>query len=260
MAPVGQIEFTGDYHSWEAAQSASTGYDDPEILARTRAAMVKVRDGEAAFERDSVVFHTMEYRFPLLSGLLRAAAARGGRLSVVDFGGALGSSYFQCRPFVSVLEDLRWSVVEQPAHVACGRREFSSEQLRFYGSLDECLQSESRHLLLLSALLQYLPTPYDTLRELLAREFDHVIIDRAPFLRRDRDRLTVQTVPESIYPARYSAWFFSESSFRATCSDAGYRIVADFPGSDTVAPRDDPAYFKGFILDKAAAAGGRVHG
>ena len=108
----------------------STGYADGRYLARTRAAILKVKRGEAAFERDSVTFQVMEHRFPLLAGLLRAASATGGRLSVVDFGGALGSTYFQCGQFLSVVKELpRWSVVEQPSHVACGQADLSDEQL-----------------------------------------------------------------------------------------------------------------------------------
>src|SRR5258707_11909545 len=64
--------FTGDFGSWEEAEEASTKYGAPEILAKTRAAMLKVRNGEAVFERDSVVFDRPEYSFPLLAGLLRA--------------------------------------------------------------------------------------------------------------------------------------------------------------------------------------------
>ena len=68
------VRFSGNYKSWEEAERDSTGYAGPEILRKTRAALLKVKAGEAAFERDSVVFKLMEYEFPLLAGLSRAAA------------------------------------------------------------------------------------------------------------------------------------------------------------------------------------------
>src|SRR5690348_15098988 len=80
------IRCTGDYASWEEAERSSTGYAAQQILAKTRAAALKVKNGEAAFERDSVTFAVMEYCFPLLAGLLRAANANEGCLNVLDFG------------------------------------------------------------------------------------------------------------------------------------------------------------------------------
>src|SRR5438105_368398 len=64
-----QIIFTGDYKSWEEAGKDSTSYDAPEILRKTRASLLKVKTGEAAFERDSITFDVMQHNFSLLSGL-----------------------------------------------------------------------------------------------------------------------------------------------------------------------------------------------
>ena len=105
------VRFTGHFASWEEADRASTGYANPIVLERTRSALLKVKNHEAAFERDSVLFDRIEYPFPLLAGLLRAAAEKGASLSVLDFGGSLGTTYFQCRSFLSSLRSLRWSIV-----------------------------------------------------------------------------------------------------------------------------------------------------
>jgi putative methyltransferase (TIGR04325 family) len=107
--------------------------------------------------------------------------------------------------------------------------------------------------LLLSGVLQYLPEPYEVLRRLLQHGLRHAIMDRTPFLEADRDRLTVQQVPEEIYRASYPAWFFSETKFRTTVTAAGYRVVAEFPGSDVASPAGEPGYFKGFMLDRNPA-------
>jgi len=58
--------------------SASTGYDNDMILEKTRLALLKVKNGEAAYERDSVVFEDIQYAWPLLAGLLWVAAALAG--------------------------------------------------------------------------------------------------------------------------------------------------------------------------------------
>ena len=249
------IVFEGNYPSWEDARHAATGYDAEIILNRTRDALLKVKRGEAVFERDSVVFDRPDFSYPLLAALLRAALRADGQLRVLDFGGSLGSSYFQCRPFLCpAVRELRWIVVEQPAHVACGRRDFASEELSFHEHAAEAIATHRPNTLLVSAVFQYVAEPYALLDALLRHRLPHVVLDRLAFLRSGRDRLTVQHVPPSIYAASYPAWFFSEARFTAALAAAGYRIVAEFPGADTVEPDDDPAYFKGFILEHQSQA------
>ena len=243
------LTFTGDYASWAEAQRDAIGYEADVILERTRAALLQVKRGEAVFERDSVLFARPQYPFPVVAGLLRTAVASNGCLRVLDFGGSLGTTYFQCRPLVAVAANVEWSVVEQPAHVACGRQYFADAELRFYADVAECFVERQPDTLLLSSVLQYLPAPYQTLRQLLAHGWRHVIIDRTSFLASERDRLTVQHVPESIYPASYPAWFLSERRLTELITDAGFTLVTDFAGTDHGAPADEPAYFKGFIYE-----------
>src|SRR5881394_1299402 len=47
------ITFEGPFTSWEEARIASGGYDDASILDKVRDATLKVKHGEAAYERDS---------------------------------------------------------------------------------------------------------------------------------------------------------------------------------------------------------------
>jgi len=244
-----QIQFSGNFKNWDSALKKSLGYDAAVILERTRSALLKVVRGEAAYERDSVLFDEVEHSFPVLAALLRTAVHNGGKLAVLDFGGALGSSYFQCRQFLSPVSELIWSVVEQPAHVECGQRDFQTEQLKFHGTVAGSLKETTPNALLVSSVLQYVPQPYTLLTELLANKIGHVIIDRTAFLKSDQDRLTVQSIPESIYQASYPAWFLSETKIKALFKVANYRILAEFPALDNLAPDDEPAYHKGFILE-----------
>lgn len=248
-APDSQaIRFTGSFDSWASASKEATGYDSALILDKTRDALLKVKRGEAAYERDSVLFDKIQHSFPVLAGLLRAASADDHRLCVLDFGGALGSSYFQCRSFLQVLRQIEWLVVEQPAHVTCGKEHFESEQLHFHPTVEACMASHQPNVLLLSSVLQYVPSPYTLLADLLRHRISHVIIDRTAFLQSDRERLTVQQVPSAIYTASYPAWFFSETRFHSAITSAGYELIADFPGSDDISPEGEKAYFKGFIF------------
>jgi len=216
--------WAGDYTSWSEAVAASTGYDDDLILERVHGAALEVQRGEAAWERDGVTFDAITISWPVLAGLLWIGAQSGGRLDVLDYGGALGTSYVQNRSFLSTL-NLSWSVVEQPHFVEAGRRDFEGESLRFYASIDECLKVREPHVLLLSSVLQYLERP-SAIMETAAR-FSYVIIDRTPLWPAERDQLTVQTVPPSIYAARYPCWLLSEPRLLAMLSQH-FEIVSSF--------------------------------
>ena len=152
------IRFVGDYRTWAEAEQASIGYSAPNILERTRCALLKVKNGQAPYARDSVVFDQVAYSIPVLAGLLRARSADGNRLSVLECGGSLGTTYFQCRDFLSPAGPFRWSVVEQPEHVKCGREEFADRRLQFYTSIDECFTHEQPDVSLLSGVIQCLQT------------------------------------------------------------------------------------------------------
>ena len=248
------IRYTGDFASWDEAEKVSTGYATAEILQKTRAALLKVKAGEAAFERDSVTFDTMEYEFPLLAGLLRVAMASRGRLSVLDFGGALGSSYFQCRNFLSVVDILEWSVIDQPAQVACGKTDFANHELKFYETTSACLRERQPNVLLLSGVLQYLPEPYTFLETILKESISHVIIERTPFNCRGRDRLTVQHVPAYIYKATYPAWFFSEERF-LNAFTGRYDLICQYKTNEPVHSERGKAVMKGFHFQSKSLPG-----
>lgn len=207
------MRFEGDFAAWEEANVLCTGYDSEVILAKVLAATLEVKRGEAAFERDSVRFDVIEYAWPLLAGLMWAAARSGGRLNVLDFGGALGSSYFQNRKFLQSLPDMHWNVVEQPHYVEAGRKHIQDERLRFYNTLEECLSENQPNVILLSSVLQYLESPDILIDKLNKISAMCLVVDRTPFSKYEEDKLVVQKVPGAIYAASYPMWIFSNSRF-----------------------------------------------
>jgi hypothetical protein len=83
------------------------------------------------------------------------------------------------------------------------------------------------NVLLVSSTLPYLESPHEMIRFWKTFHFKYIIIDRTYFIDGEKDRLTVQTVPEAIYPAAYPAWFFAESRFLRNFGPE-YELVADF--------------------------------
>jgi putative methyltransferase (TIGR04325 family) len=228
---VSGLCLSGDYHSWDAALADSTGYDAENILKKTTAALLKVKNGEAVYERDSVLFDEIQYAWPLLAGLMWAAVRCGGSLNVLDFGGSLGSTYFQNRAFFTGLRQVRWNIVEQPRQVDAGKRWFEDDRLRFYTRIEECLADAKPQVIVLSSALQYLEQPYQTLDKLLRSNCDYLIVDRTPFWDGPKDLLCVQHVPAEIYPASYPSWIFSARRFRS-CLNHNWKIIAEFDNLD----------------------------
>lgn len=226
-ASRGPIRFTGDYASWDAASAVSSGYDLPAILERVKQAALKVKSGEAAYERDSVLFDRIEYSWPLLAALMWVAAANGGVLRVLDFGGSLGTGYFQNRKFLRGL-DVSWHVVEQPAFVRAGKEHFEGGELRFHESLDDAVATAPPDVIVFGASLQYLPDPYAVLARLASVDHRALVIDRTPFSRLDEDRIVVQHVPPEIYPATYPMRVFSRERFLRFLRDHGWTVIEHF--------------------------------
>lgn len=225
------IEFKGEFTNWKEALNKATGYDDNSILEKCRAALLKVKNGEAVYERDSVLFDKIEFSWGLLAGLEKAAIENNNYLCVLDFGGSLGSSYFQNRSFLKSLSGVDWCIVEQPHFVDCGKKDFSGDQLHFFYTIEECLQQYKPTVLLLSSVLQYLDEPYKWLERLTQLKIKYIIIDRTAFTDQPPDLLTVQQVSKAIYEASYPIWVFYREHFISFFSQQ-YNLIGEFPTID----------------------------
>ncbi|MBW4487535.1 MAG: methyltransferase, TIGR04325 family [Trichocoleus desertorum ATA4-8-CV12] len=240
--------FSGNYKSWADARENSSGYDSDLILSKVKTSLLQVKEGRAAYERDSVVFNKLDYSFPLLAGLLSIAIENNNCLSVLDYGGSLGSSYYQNKRFLLKLKEFQWSIVEQKNFVSCGKELFEDEYLNFFNDIQSCAQSRNPNVILLSSVLQYLENPYGVLRELIDQNIEYIIVDRTPFIESNVDRLTVQRVSSRIYDSSYPAWFFSKPKF-LNFFNKEYEIIFEFNSTDKA---NIPSQFKGFTLRKMA--------
>lgn len=248
------IRFEGDFSSWEDAAAWCTGYDSEEILAKVLESTLKVKRGEAAYERDSVAFDEPEYVWPVLAGLMWAAASASGRLNVLDFGGALGSSYFQYEKLLRRVPEVRWNIVEQEHYVRAGQRHVETKQLRFYRSIEECLLECRPNLILMSGVLQYLRDPAQTIGAIAAVGAAYLLIDRTPFIDLEADRLLIQRVPRSIYPADYPMWVFSSRKFMEALA-CDWSVVASHPSPEgVVSAQNFEFHFCGYTFEAKSSA------
>ena len=219
--------FRGDYATWEEAARRCGSYAAGEILERVVTASRRVRDGEAAYERDGFAFDEPRQNEPLLRALFQVAGESGGELRVLDFGGALGSLYWQHRHALAGLRHLEWRVVEQEHYVAAGRREFATDALSFWPDLPAASAGPPANVAVLSGVLQCLPDPYSFVDQLVRLEPAFLFFDRLPLLEGGRDRLTIEHVPPDIGAETYPSWFLSEERFLSAVGRK-YQLVDRF--------------------------------
>ncbi len=202
--------WSGNYSSWKDALLNADGYDKLEILEKCKISALKVKNGEAKYERDSVLFESVQYSWPLLALIQKIIIVKSGKLNVLDFGGSFGSTYFQNKAYLNYNLNLKWCIVEQEHFVKEGKKYFQNEELLFFNSIEEASQMYKPDLIVLSSVLQYLEFPQDVIKKICSLNCKYIIIDRTPTTALQTDMIVVQSVPKEIYNASYPSWIFSE--------------------------------------------------
>jgi len=215
------------FKSYEEVKKISEGYDADVILRKCSCSLLKVKNGEAVYERDSVLFDKIQYSYPLLTSLIWIASKSGNKLDIIDFGGSLGSSYFQNYRMLSHLDSVKWNIVEQENFIVEGKKNFQDNNLKFYFTIKDCLKENKPNAILFSSVIQYIENPYMFLDNILAYNFEYIIFDLTGFVESQEDILTLQVVPETIYNANYPCRFFNEEKFKNIFLEK-YDLIIDF--------------------------------
>ncbi|MGF7077753.1 methyltransferase, TIGR04325 family [Mucilaginibacter sp. UYCu711] len=220
----------GDYKTYEDAKAQCAGYDEDHILQRIIDTTNKVKNGEAVYERDGIIYDEIKENFHLLSTLLLIAGKNNNKLTFIDFGGSLGTSYYQNISYLSHLTQLNWCIIEQPKFVDAGKKAFENEHVKFYNSLEDCLAVHPHpDLVLFSSSLQYMSDPYKVLKVIQSFKIPYILIDLIGYNDKKQDRITIQHVPPVFYgiEASYPCMFINRDKLEAQLSEV-YNRVFDF--------------------------------
>jgi len=246
------IMWEGPFAAWEEAAIKCTGYDTEEIIQKCKQSLLKVKNGEVVYERDSVLFDKLQYNWPLLSCLLTVCIQNKRKLSVLDFGGSFGTVYYQNKSWLNQIEELKWVIVEQAKFVEQGRLHFANDKLQFAYTLQEAQLDSNPSVILLSGVLQYLSNPTEWIHQIMDLDTEFIILDRTGFVDAERDIVMIQNVPSSIYEASYPVWFFNEKLL-LNLFFSKYSLVAEFDSFCDVSTHSNSGfnlYWKGFFLRK----------
>ena len=248
LKKAGRYGWSGDYKNWQEAKELTDTYDDSVILDKVKQALLKVRSGEAVYERDSVLFSEIHYSWPLLSALLWVMTLKKGNLKVADFGGSLGSSYFQNRKFLEAATALHWNIIEQEKFVECGRNFFQDNILHFYYNLQQLVNEQGLpDILIFSCVLPYIEKPYDLIEHVMEYKIPYVLIDNTYFNYEPRDRICIQLVPPDIYKASYPCWMLNYDGVKKTLCDM-YTLISEHQNDSFIFLDGRKIQYKGLLF------------
>lgn len=215
--------FEGNYATWSLAEEAGRGYDDPAILEKVYRTTLQVINGEAKYERDSVAFYETAYTYHLMM-LVGIMCSQRETVNIVDYGGALGSLYWQNKEILDeyIGKTIVWKVVEQPNYVQCGREKIQNDNITFWESIDEV---EKADIVIFSGVLQYLENYREIIQKTIALNPRYILLDRT--FTSEKSRIVVQHVCQEIYEGTYPAKIFGKSEIADLLK--GYRLMAEFP-------------------------------
>lgn len=218
----------GNYQNWSEALKHCNGYDHPRILEKVKQSSLKVKNGEAAYERDSVIFMKPRSADRLIKEILILEKENKASIQLLDFGGSLGSIYYQNKNVLGLNTQRSWSIVEQSHFVDAGKQDFEDDILKFYYSIEECTSVHPINIILCAGVIQCLENPYEWLDKLIKLNANHIILNRTSMIDDKESLLTIQYVPESIIESSYPCWFFVKNDLIFFMEKYGYKLKKEW--------------------------------
>jgi putative methyltransferase (TIGR04325 family) len=200
--------FEGNYSSFDEASARCKGYSDIDTVSEIKKKFIegrKLKSGKEVF--------LDPYDQQLLSAFFIVSRALDKKeIKVLDLGGGFGGHYYQLTTAVGNKIKLKWDIVETTTLVKEARNIDLSGDINFHDNID-LLVSNKYDLILTSGTLQYLENPEEMFSKLKDISHSFLIINRFPMIDEEQDRLTIQHVPKTYYPASFPSWFFSEGKW-----------------------------------------------
>ena len=175
------------------SECTAIGYEDERVA---NVVLVKTRLYREILSRGDDYPKLNSNQVRQLLGL--SLSIKNDRLSVLDFGGACGVHYFLAKMVFGDRVKFNWTVVETPTMSRVAKA-FESDDLRFFDSLDDTTNNGQRYdLVFMSGSLQYIPSPYKTLKRLIDCDAPNLFLTRIALSTTDSDYISIHesTLPK----------------------------------------------------------------
>jgi putative methyltransferase (TIGR04325 family) len=226
-------QFEGPISSWEEAVALSDGWDSPDITTKVLSAALKVRDGLAEFEQDTIVHEKIIYSPTILAFLFLALASQKDRLNIIDLGGSLGSNYFQNRKLLKHITQTRiaWNIIDRPHIVKIGNERFQRSELKFFPGLEAARAglADLPDAFLFSGSLQYFSEPISAINDVITAGAKIIAFDRVLVSPQASHGIYIQhSDREEYYAATFPVWCFSRDALIGHVTSRGFKLVEHF--------------------------------
>ena len=217
------IVIEGNYKNWPDAIKNSLGYGSNVIFKKSKESFLKVINGKAQYERDSVLFYTKKINNFLIN-ILFEIKNKNKPLKVLDFGGSFGSTYFQNYSILSDKKKFHWSIIEQPEIVQFANKQKLNENLNFFSDKNKYIDKYRPDVILFSSVVQYLQYPFNLINFFIKKKINYFIFMKTPF-EKNKESIRIQIVPKNIYDASYPIRIFNENIFLELFKNNNYKII-----------------------------------
>lgn len=208
-----QLMWTENINAWNTQNT----YDADNIIKKVYQATKNVKDGIFPYERDSVNFNEPIYQDSFIITLKKAIKKFGKNITILDFGGALGSHYY-CYSKYPEFSDINftWVIIEQEKFIEIGKKEFEDKNLKFCKDFKEMITSYNKpNVIIASSVFMYIENYNTFLEELIKLKSEFFLVARTfidPTL--NKNTTTTQNIPEGIYKAEYPCYIFCEDFYK----------------------------------------------
>ena len=240
------IRIIGSFENWSKATLHSGTYSNKEIFINLKKSFLKVKNNKASFERDSVTFNSEKLNRPLISLLEKLRKNKKKKfLKILDFGGSLGSTYFQNKRFFHDNIKYQWDIVEQKKIVDFANKNIKIKNLNFYKSINHYMRYNKPDIVLFSSVLHYLEYPFQIIDKLFKKKIEYFIVLKTPFTKIG-SQIKIQVNPQYIYKANYPIRIFNETLFKSFFKNKKYQVQ----NLNWDIQKIDDIKFKSFVFKK----------
>lgn len=215
------ITFSGNYKTWNEALINSSGYDNEIIINKKIKSFLIVKKKKSKYENDTVLFNDKKINEDLVKIFNYIGYKK--TLNLLDFGGSLGSLYFQHLSILKKFPKFRWNIVEQKKLVDFARKN-KIKNLNFYYSIFDFLNKKKASLIIFSSVLQYVEDAKKIIQFCLKKNVKYIAVLKTPFSFK-KELIKVQHVPKNIYNASYPFRIFNMNDFLKIFFKNNYKLV-----------------------------------
>jgi len=244
---------------WQAGQ----GWSHESIVARQaegwEAFLQGMADGRPAYVAvpddpsvpvDVGVHNTLMVFIYMLGRM--ASEARGGRPSVLDWGGGLGQHYRFARAFYPAV-DWDYVIREVPGLAAAGAAR--NPEAGFVTSDDAAL-ARRYDAVYVSASIMYVRDVYGLLGRMCGAATRYLLVTRTPFVLAHQDFVVIQRPQRYGYDTEYPGWFLNLPRFRRFVEARGFVLDREFPLAERpfVPNAPEQCRYRSFLFRRTADA------